>query len=156
MNSTKLFLNFVNNNLIACRCLCAGLCPLHVSFCPHLPLLSPPPTATDAPGISSPSAAALVILPPRMLLLFPCPHRPAVAQAFAVAPFSVWDCNRWRCRRRCSSRKHGDHGALPPCPKSCQKMTKTWEIYRQKNICMQLGLVRVDSMQRTIKSMYIT
>jgi len=26
-----------------------------------------------------------------------------------------------------SSCKHGDHGTLPPCPKSCQNMTRTWD-----------------------------
>jgi len=32
----------------------------------------------------------------------------------------------------CSSRKHGDHGALPPCPKSCQNMTRTWDTSAKK------------------------
>ena len=31
-----------------------------------------------------------------------------------------------------SSRKHGDHGALPPCPKSCQNMTRTWDTSAKK------------------------
>jgi hypothetical protein len=31
-----------------------------------------------------------------------------------------------------SSRKHGDHGALPPCPKSCQNMTRTWDTLAKK------------------------
>ena len=26
-----------------------------------------------------------------------------------------------------SSSKHSDHGTLPPCPKSCQNMTRTWD-----------------------------
>ena len=149
LNSTKLFLNFVNINLIACRRCCAGPHPLPVSVRPCLPLSSPPPTAADAPGRSLPSTAAKLLLSRR-------PHRLATAQTFAVAPFSIWDRSCRRRRQRCSSRKHGDHGALLPCPKSCQKMTKTWEIYQQKNICVQLGLVCIDSMQRTIKSTYIT
>ena len=49
-----------------------------------------------------------------------------------------------------SSRKHGDHGALPPCPKSCQNMTSTWDTGK-KHISVQLGLVRVDLTQRMIK-----
>ena len=123
--STKPFLNFVNIYLIACRCHRAGPRLLPVSVRPRLPSLLPPLTAADAPGRSSPSATALAILLLRELLLSRRPHRPAVARAFAVTPFSVWDRSHWRCRRRCSSHKHGDHGALPPCPKSCQKMTKT-------------------------------
>ena len=148
--SKKPFLNFVNIYLIACRCHRAGPRPLPVSVRPRLPSLSPPPTAADAPGRSSPSATALAILLPCELLLSRRPHRPAASRAFAVAPFSVWDRSRWRRRQQCSSRKLGDHGALPPCPKSCQKMTKTWEIYWQKNV--QLGLVHIDLMQRMIKS----
>jgi hypothetical protein len=31
-----------------------------------------------------------------------------------------------------SSRKHDDHGALPPCPKSCQTMTRTWDTSAKK------------------------
>jgi len=157
--STKLFLNFVNINLIACCCRRAGPHPLPVSVRPCLPLLLPPSTAADAPGRLLPSATALAILLPHELLLSRRPHRPAAARAFAVTQFSIWDRSCWHRRRRSSSRKHGgDHGALPPCPKSCQKMTKTWEIYWQKKICVQLGLVCVDSMQRTIKikSTYIS
>ena len=51
-----------------------------------------------------------------------------------------------------SSRKHGDHGALPPpCPKSCQNMTRTRDTSAKKNISVQLWLVCVDSTQRMIK-----
>ncbi len=34
-----------------------------------------------------------------------------------------------------SSSKHtsSDHGALPPCPKSCQNMTRTWDTSATKN-----------------------
>ena len=120
LNSTKVFLNFVNINLIACHHHRAGPPPLPVSVLPRPPWSLPPPTAADAPGRSLPSAATLAILPPRELLLSRHPHRPAATRAFVVAPFSVWDCSRRRRRRRCSSHKHGDHGALPPCPKSCQ------------------------------------
>jgi len=52
---------------LTCRCRCTGSRPLPVSVHPCLPLSSPPlpPTAADAPGISSPSAAALAVpLPP--------------------------------------------------------------------------------------------
>jgi hypothetical protein len=59
------------------------------------------------------------------------PHRPAATRAFTVTPFFVWDRSCWRRHQQCSSRKLGDHGALPPCPKSCQKMLKIWEIYWQ-------------------------
>jgi len=31
-----------------------------------------------------------------------------------------------------SSRKHDDHGALPPCPKSCQNMSRTWDTSAKK------------------------
>ena len=51
----------------------------------------------------------------------------------------------------CSSRKHDDHDALPPCPKSCQNMTRTWDTSAKKNISVHLWLVRVDSTQRMIK-----
>ncbi len=49
-----------------------------------------------------------------------------------------------------SSSKHSDHGALPPCPKSCKKMTWRWYTSKKKNSA-QLGLVRVDLTQRAIK-----
>ncbi len=56
-------------------------------------------------------------------------------------------CDRYLPR---SSSKHSDHGALPPCPKSCQNMTRTWDTLT-KNISVQLGLVRVDLTLRMIK-----
>jgi len=49
-----------------------------------------------------------------------------------------------------SSSKHSDHGALPPCPKSCQNMTRTWDT-SAKNFDVPLGLVGIDLTQRSIK-----
>jgi len=78
LNSKTLYLNFVNINLIACHCHPAGPRPLPVSVRPCLPSSSPPPTAVDAPGRSSLSAAALAILPAREFLLSRRPHRPTI------------------------------------------------------------------------------
>jgi len=38
-----------------------------------------------------------------------------------------------------SSRKHGDHGALPPCPKNHVKTWRGHGMHRQKNIRVQLA-----------------
>ena len=54
-----------------------------------------------------------------------------------------------------SSRKHGDHGAPPLLSEIMPKHDKDGRDIGKKNIGRQLGLVRVDSMQRPIKSKYI-
>jgi len=70
----------------------------------------------------------------------------------AHPPWRRWV--RVRSERRLPTtllRKHGDHGALPPCPKIMSKHDEDMGYIGKKNISVQLWLVCVDSTQRMIK-----